>query len=71
MFRFMQYLVAVNAGSNTLSFFQIDGDDATKLTMLGDPVDTLGDFPTTVAMSEDLNKGGLPPLGLYFPQRKY
>lgn len=42
---------AVNAGSNTLSMLAIDAADPTKLTMVGAPVDTLGDFPVTLAVS--------------------
>lgn len=42
---------AVNAGSNTLSMFTIDAVDATKLTLLGQPVNTAGDFPVTLAVS--------------------
>lgn len=48
-------LVAVNAGSNTVSMFNIDLADPTKLTMVGTPVDTLGEFPVSVALSATLN----------------
>ncbi|CAF9915808.1 MAG: hypothetical protein HETSPECPRED_002588 [Heterodermia speciosa] len=44
-------LVAVNAGSNTLTMMTIAPDDPTKLTMVGRPVDTLGEFPVSVALS--------------------
>lgn len=44
-------MVAVNAGSNTLTMMMISADDPTKLTMVGSPVDTLGEFPVTVALS--------------------
>jgi hypothetical protein len=48
-------LFAVNAGSNTLSMFNIDSNDRTKLTMVGAPADTLGEFPMSVAVSQTLN----------------
>lgn len=41
----------MNAGSNSLSLFHIDGNDPTKLTLLGEPRNTNGEFPTTVAVS--------------------
>ena len=44
-------LVAVNAGSNTLTMMTISADDPTNLTMIGNPVNTLGEFPVTVALS--------------------
>lgn len=52
----MQSLVAVNAGSNTVSMFNIDPKDPTRLTMVGKPVDTLGEFPMSVALSTVLNQ---------------
>lgn len=45
----------MNAGSNTLSMFAIDEADPTKLTLVGQPVSVLGEFPNTVAAS-DKNK---------------
>ena len=44
-------MVAVNAGSNTLSMMIISDTDPTQLTMIGQPVNTLGEFPVTVALS--------------------
>ncbi|KAL8707611.1 MAG: hypothetical protein Q9220_007398 [cf. Caloplaca sp. 1 TL-2023] len=44
-------MVAVNAGSNTLSMLAIDAADPSKLTMVGQPVNTMGDFPVTAAVS--------------------
>ncbi|KAL9119554.1 MAG: hypothetical protein Q9187_003890 [Circinaria calcarea] len=44
-------LFVVNPGSNTLTMFTIDNRDPTKLTMLGTPMNTRGDFPTTVGIS--------------------
>ncbi|KAF4621516.1 hypothetical protein G7Y89_g14558 [Cudoniella acicularis] len=49
-------LVAVNPGSNTISMFTIDAADATKLTMVGQPADTLGEFPMSVSLSAKLNQ---------------
>ncbi|KAJ5118278.1 hypothetical protein N7448_009992 [Penicillium atrosanguineum] len=49
------YLFAVNAGSNTLSMFKIDANDATKLSMIGMPAAIPGDFPVTVAASVKRN----------------
>jgi hypothetical protein len=46
-------LFAVNAGSNTVSMFMIDEADPTKLTMVGQPVAVPGEFPNTVAASEE------------------
>ncbi|KAL7937750.1 hypothetical protein V8C35DRAFT_293461 [Trichoderma chlorosporum] len=45
------FLFAVNPGSNTLTMFAIDELNPTKLTMLGKPIDVLGEFPTTVGAS--------------------
>ncbi|KAI9792130.1 MAG: hypothetical protein M1835_008061 [Candelina submexicana] len=49
-------LVAVNPGSNQLSLFTIDEQDATKLTLVGEPADSRGDFPVSVAVSEKLKQ---------------
>ncbi|KAI4144530.1 MAG: hypothetical protein L6R39_004141, partial [Caloplaca ligustica] len=44
-------MVAVNAGSNTMTMMAIDAADPTKLTMVGKPVDTMGEFPVTAVLS--------------------
>ncbi|KAL8687082.1 MAG: hypothetical protein Q9218_006648 [Villophora microphyllina] len=44
-------LVAVNPGSNTLSMMIIDINDPCKLTLVGSPVPTMGEFPVTAAIS--------------------
>lgn len=49
-------LVAVNPGSNTITMFSINSADPTKLTMVGKPVDTLGEFPVSVALSTKLKQ---------------
>jgi hypothetical protein len=46
--------LAVNAGSNSVSVFSISCEDPTKLTRLGSPVGTNGDFPVTIGVSESL-----------------
>ncbi|KAH8103010.1 hypothetical protein BXZ70DRAFT_766405 [Cristinia sonorae] len=47
-----QFLVAVNAGSNTLSMFSIDSKDPTKLKQVGTPVSSEGEFPISVAINK-------------------
>lgn len=50
-------LYAVNAGSNTVTQFAIDESDPLKLTMVGQPVDTMGDFPNSIGLSSRLQLG--------------
>ena len=45
-------LFVVNAGSNTVSMFKIDRQDPTKLTLLGQPVSSGGEFPVTLGVSK-------------------
>ncbi|KAJ5654756.1 hypothetical protein N7490_001759 [Penicillium lividum] len=45
------YIFAVNAGSNTLTMFKIDQNDATNLTIIGEPAKIPGEFPVTVGAS--------------------
>lgn len=47
-------LLAVNAASNSVSIFSISWEDPTKLTLLGSPAGTNGDFPVTIGVSESL-----------------
>ncbi|KAF3923277.1 hypothetical protein ABW21_db0201819 [Orbilia brochopaga] len=47
-------LLAVNAGSNTLTMFKIDRREPTCLTMVGEPAHTMGEFPVAVAYSKQL-----------------
>ncbi|KAF3922241.1 hypothetical protein ABW20_dc0101736 [Dactylellina cionopaga] len=47
-------LFATNAGSNTLTMFNIDPRHPTCLTMVGNPAYTMGDFPVAVAYSKKL-----------------
>ncbi|KAL7907504.1 hypothetical protein GGI35DRAFT_470703 [Trichoderma velutinum] len=49
------FLFVVNAGSNTLSMFEIDPSNPQHLTLVGKPAGTLGDFPISVTYSEKLN----------------
>ena len=44
-------ILAVNPGSNTMTMMTIDAADPTKLSMVGQPVDTMGEFPNTAAIS--------------------
>ena len=45
-------LFAVNAGSNTVTMFNINPADPTKLTMVGQPVKVPGEFVSTVGASK-------------------
>ncbi|RDW57809.1 hypothetical protein BP5796_12610 [Coleophoma crateriformis] len=47
-------LLVVNPGSNTVSMFAINSRHPTKLTMVGQPMNTLGEFPTSIAVSASL-----------------
>ena len=49
-------MVAVNPGSNTVSMFTIDSTEPTKLTLVGQPANTLGEFPMSVSLSTVLNQ---------------
>lgn len=44
-------MVAVNPGSNTITMMTIAADDPCKLTMVGKPVSTMGEFPVSAAIS--------------------
>ncbi|KAL9055375.1 MAG: hypothetical protein Q9162_003572 [Coniocarpon cinnabarinum] len=48
------YLFAVNSGSNTLAMFKIDSSDPTHPQMMGQPIDSQGDFPVSVTYSDKL-----------------
>jgi hypothetical protein len=50
------YLFTVNAGSNTLSVFEIDPGNALHPRLVGSPVDTLGQFPMSVDYSPQLKQ---------------
>ncbi|KAJ6260814.1 hypothetical protein Dda_5045 [Drechslerella dactyloides] len=47
-------LFTVNAGSNTVTMFNIDPQNPTCLTMVGEPACTMGDFPVAIAYSKKL-----------------
>ncbi|KAF4628105.1 hypothetical protein G7Y89_g10047 [Cudoniella acicularis] len=49
-------LIAVNSGSNTITLFSISSSDPTKLTMVGNPVSSMGDFPMSVTISAKLGQ---------------
>ena len=50
-------LLAVNAGSNTISMFRINPDAPWELTTIAPPIDSQGDFPNSITYSEALNMG--------------
>jgi len=66
-------LVTVNAGSNTLSMFKIDFENPAKLTMVGSPVPSGGEFPNSIAINEQgtmacvLNAGRVNGVNCYKP----
>jgi hypothetical protein len=47
----LQFIFAVNAGSNTVSMLAISSADPTKLKVIGKSAHVTGEFPTTVAAS--------------------
>ncbi|KAG8901464.1 hypothetical protein FRB99_005293 [Tulasnella sp. 403] len=47
------HLFTVNAGSNSVAMFNIDAHDPSKLTMVGQPVPSGGEFPVSVAASKN------------------
>lgn len=44
----------MNAGSDSISIFSIDPCYPTNITLVGDPVQLAGNFPVTIAVSEEL-----------------
>jgi len=44
-------LVTISPGSNTISLFSIDAEDPTKLTHVGKPVNSGGEFPNSVVIN--------------------
>ncbi|MCJ1312338.1 hypothetical protein MMC25_006012 [Agyrium rufum] len=60
-----EQLFVVNAGSHTLSMFNIDPNSPTNLTLVGEPVDTLGDYPVSVAASAKLGQVCVANTGSY------
>ncbi|RDW58663.1 hypothetical protein BP6252_13139 [Coleophoma cylindrospora] len=47
-------LLVVNPGSNTVSMFAVSSRDPTKLKMIGQPANTGGEFPISIAASSSL-----------------
>jgi len=45
-----QHMFTVNAASNTVTMFAINPSDPTKLQMVGQPVNSGGDFPDSIAI---------------------
>jgi hypothetical protein len=53
----VQYLFTINSGSNTAVMFEIDPNDPLKLSMVGQPMPTLGEFAMAIAYSAKHQKG--------------
>ncbi|KAJ3194013.1 hypothetical protein HDU67_004884, partial [Dinochytrium kinnereticum] len=49
------FVFAVNAGCNSVTMFKTDPANRTKLTMVGTPKNTMGEFPVSVAFSPVIN----------------
>jgi len=49
-------LATVNAGSNTLTVFAIDAQNPTNLVMIGKPIGSGGEFPTSLAFNKAGNR---------------
>ncbi|KAI0311896.1 hypothetical protein OF83DRAFT_1177135 [Amylostereum chailletii] len=49
-------LAAVNAGSNTVSLFEINANNPSNLTMIGFPASSNGDFPVSLVFNKAGNK---------------
>ncbi|PPQ85364.1 hypothetical protein CVT25_000652 [Psilocybe cyanescens] len=69
-------LVTINSGSNTLSMFAINPSNPSKLTMVGTPVSSEGEFPMSVAINSKatmvcvLNGGAVNGVNCYTPDSK-
>lgn len=59
------YIFTLNSGSNTFAMFKVDPIDPTHPIMMGQPVDTMGDFPISVAYDGCYKKG--KPRMLFIP----
>ncbi|THU97700.1 hypothetical protein K435DRAFT_777889 [Dendrothele bispora CBS 962.96] len=64
-------LAVVNAGSNTISVFSFDPSNPTDLRLVGAPISSGGEFPTSVSFSKDgdmlcsLNGGEINGVGCF------
>ncbi|KDR76703.1 hypothetical protein GALMADRAFT_96414 [Galerina marginata CBS 339.88] len=69
-------LVTVNAGSNTVSMFNINPTNPSKLSMIGTPTSSEGEFPISVAINSKatmvcvLNGGAVNGINCYTPDAK-
>ncbi|KAF4623301.1 hypothetical protein D9613_002396 [Agrocybe pediades] len=69
-------LVTINPGSNTVSMFSINPSNPSKLTMVGGPVSSEGEFPMSVAINANgtmvcvLNGGAVDGVNCYTPDPK-
>ncbi len=55
----LQFIFTVNPGSNTLSMFSINPQSPMQPTLVGRPVNTLGQFPMSLTYSSALRMGKL------------
>jgi hypothetical protein len=62
-----QYILTINAGSNTVSMFYIKPFDPLHPVLVGRPASTLGQFPMSVAYSSVLSTGE-SSIALAWPQ---
>jgi len=66
-----EILAVVNPGSNTISAFSINPNDPSAITMIGEPVSSEGEFPMSLAVSNDgsqvcvLNGGAVNGVNCY------
>ncbi|KAJ7165576.1 hypothetical protein C8R43DRAFT_213648 [Mycena crocata] len=51
-----RFVATVNAGSNTVSAFGIDHSNPARLTRIGNPVSSGGEFPTSLAINKAGNR---------------
>ncbi|KAJ6564779.1 hypothetical protein B0H19DRAFT_1259190 [Mycena capillaripes] len=51
-----RFVANVNAGSNTVSVFKIDESNPGRLDIIGNPVSSGGEFPTSLAINEAGNR---------------
>jgi hypothetical protein len=70
------HLFTVNTGSNTVSMFEINNQDPTKLKLIGQPADTNGEFPVAVAFNDKtdqvcvLNGGAVNGVSCFLADKK-
>ena len=65
------YVFTINSGSSTLAMLKIDPANPSHPVMVGQPVDTMGDFPISVAYDNCYRKGTLNFFELFFHKLIY